>query len=80
MYKKDVNQARYWKAQARSLLADYTAVEEKKAVRIVLQNEYFVGLVPYWAMWPFEILLVSRRQVTSLTFSTTRNVMPWPIS
>ena len=35
--------------------------------RIVTQNEHFVALVPYWAVWPFETIILPTRQVSSLT-------------
>jgi UDPglucose--hexose-1-phosphate uridylyltransferase len=49
------------------LLCDYLAVETKHQTRIVCENEHFVVLVPWWAVWPFETLLLSKRHVGSLT-------------
>jgi UDPglucose--hexose-1-phosphate uridylyltransferase len=46
-----------------SLLEDYLAGERE---RIVEENEDFVACVPYWAVWPFETLVASRRRVASL--------------
>ncbi|HET8893342.1 MAG TPA: UDP-glucose--hexose-1-phosphate uridylyltransferase [Gaiellaceae bacterium] len=46
-----------------TLLADYLAQEDE---RVVEENESFVALVPYWAVWPFETLVVPRRPVPSL--------------
>lgn len=43
------------------LLCDYLALELKAGDRIVVANEDFVVLVPYWAVWPFEVLLLPRR-------------------
>jgi len=48
------------------LLCDYVAVEKKHAERIVCENDSFVHLVPFWAVWPFETLLVSKRHVSGL--------------
>jgi UDPglucose--hexose-1-phosphate uridylyltransferase len=52
------------------LLCDYLAAEEaaqkSESARIVFQNEHFMALVPWWAIWPFEVLLVSRRHVGSM--------------
>jgi UDPglucose--hexose-1-phosphate uridylyltransferase len=52
------------------LLCDYLAAEEaaqkNEPARIVFQNEHFMALVPWWAIWPFEVLLVSRRHVGSM--------------
>lgn len=51
----------------RTLLGDYLALELQRAERVVLENAHFVALVPFWAVWPFETLLVSRRPVRDLT-------------
>jgi UDPglucose--hexose-1-phosphate uridylyltransferase len=48
------------------LLCDYVALELKAGERIVLQNEHFVALVPFWAVWPFETLVLARRHVGSI--------------
>ena len=49
-----------------SLLGDYLARELALKERVVCENDGFVALVPFWATWPFETLVVSRRQVASL--------------
>lgn len=56
----------YYQQHATSLLADYLALELEKQERLVCANDHFVALVPYWAIWPFETLLLSRRRVASL--------------
>ena len=38
----------------------------EKGERIVCENHWFVTLVPYWAVWPFETIVISRRRVASL--------------
>ena len=54
----------------RTLLADYLALEERVGERVVCANDGFVALVPFWAVWPFETLVVSRRPVAALTALT----------
>jgi len=49
-----------------TLLGDYLALELEKKERLVCANEHFVLLVPFWAVWPFETLLISRRAVSAL--------------
>jgi UDPglucose--hexose-1-phosphate uridylyltransferase len=56
----------YYSVHGRTLLSDYIALELEKKERIVCSNGAFVALVPFWAIWPFEILVVSRRNVASL--------------
>jgi UDPglucose--hexose-1-phosphate uridylyltransferase len=51
----------------RTLLADYLARELELDERVVFANDHFAALVPFWAVWPFETLLVSRRPVRDLT-------------
>jgi UDPglucose--hexose-1-phosphate uridylyltransferase len=47
----------------RTLLEDYLNIEVRRGERVVVQNDGFVALVPFWAVWPFETLVVSRRPV-----------------
>lgn len=54
-------QGAYLKSHSRCLLCDYIGLEQSERVRMVAQNDTFVALVPFWAVWPFEILLCSRR-------------------
>lgn len=42
------------------LLCDYLKIERKDGQRIVCENEHFLALVPFWATWPFETLLLSK--------------------
>ena len=48
------------------LLCDYVALELAAGERIVLQNDHCVALVPFWAVWPFEAMVLTRRHVGSL--------------
>ena len=56
----------YRKEHGTCLLCDYLALELAAGERLVLQNEHFVVLVPFWAVWPFETLLLARRHVGAL--------------
>jgi len=46
------------------ILVDYAKAERD---RVVVENEHFLAVVPYWAIWPFETLVIARRQAASLT-------------
>jgi UDPglucose--hexose-1-phosphate uridylyltransferase len=48
------------------LLCDYLALELRSRERVVLENDGFAVLVPFWAVWPFETLAVSKPHVTAL--------------
>jgi UDPglucose--hexose-1-phosphate uridylyltransferase len=61
--KETKQQKQYYEANGKSLLSDYLAVELEEKARIVVENEHFVALVPFWAVWPFETLLISRRHI-----------------
>ncbi len=47
------------------LLCDYLNLELAHSERMICENPAFVALVPYWAVWPFEILLLSRRHFSA---------------
>jgi UDPglucose--hexose-1-phosphate uridylyltransferase len=59
-------QRAYGKSHLSCLLCDYVVLEEREQVRVVCQNEGFIALVPFWAVWPFEILICSRRHFGSM--------------
>jgi UDPglucose--hexose-1-phosphate uridylyltransferase len=59
-------QREYLDRTGRCLLCDYLAAEIAAGERIVFENEQFVVLVPWWAVWPFEVLIVSRRHLGAL--------------
>lgn len=48
------------------LLLDYLAAELEDGERLVHENEDWVALVPFWAVWPYESLIIPRRNVTRL--------------
>jgi UDPglucose--hexose-1-phosphate uridylyltransferase len=64
---RELHQQRAYAAQGACLLCDYLAVELKEGERIVCQNESFVALVPFWAVWPFETLVQPRAHRGALT-------------
>lgn len=66
IHKEDICQANYFKEHNSSLLMDYVQKELKLKERIVVETEYWVALVPYWAIWPFEILLLPKTAVHRL--------------
>jgi UDPglucose--hexose-1-phosphate uridylyltransferase len=64
--KEDRQQLDYYRSKQSALLVDYLKLELDEDTRIVLQNQDWVALVPYWATWPYEILLLPRRQIARL--------------
>jgi UDPglucose--hexose-1-phosphate uridylyltransferase len=63
---EDASQRDYWQQHKRSLLSDYLDEELKLNERIVYANDSFVVLVPFWAIWPFETMVISRRHVGAM--------------
>ena len=61
--KETIQQKKYFEEQGRSLLSDYIKLELEQKERVVLENEHFVALVPFWAVWPYETMIVSKRHV-----------------
>jgi UDPglucose--hexose-1-phosphate uridylyltransferase len=49
-----------------TLLAEYLALEREAGARVVLETEHWVVLVPFWAVWPFETMILPKRHVTGL--------------
>lgn len=56
----------YKRRHGSCLLCDYMELERGLGERVVSENEHFVALVPFWAVWPFELLLLSKRHLGSL--------------
>jgi UDPglucose--hexose-1-phosphate uridylyltransferase len=64
--KEDSNQRAYFNRVNSVMLLDYVNLESEKEERIVVKNEHWVVVVPYWAVWPYEILLVPRQHIARL--------------
>ncbi|HXJ87045.1 MAG TPA: UDP-glucose--hexose-1-phosphate uridylyltransferase [Candidatus Binatia bacterium] len=59
-------QKAYLRSKKRCLLCDYIEVEQRRRERLLFENDGFTALVPFWAVWPFEILVCSRRHVGTM--------------
>ena len=59
--------AAYQKQHGTCLLCDYIRIEESSGERFVCANEHFLAVVPFWAVWPFEILLVSKQHIGNMS-------------
>lgn len=60
------NFKQYYDKNKRSLLADYLKLELKLNERIVYENSSFVVVVPFWAVWPFETMIISKRKIADI--------------
>lgn len=64
---EDRTQRAYFESAGSQLLGDVLVRERERAVRLVCENEAFAAIVPFWAVWPFETLIVARRPVGRMT-------------
>jgi UDPglucose--hexose-1-phosphate uridylyltransferase len=64
--KEIVQSEKYFREKGNCLLCDYLALERSLGERIVCENVHFTALVPFWAVWPFETLILSRRHLDAL--------------
>jgi UDPglucose--hexose-1-phosphate uridylyltransferase len=63
---EDQQQVRYFSEKGSPLLVDYLAAELADGERLVVENEHWVALAPFWGVWPYELLLLPRRHVRTL--------------
>lgn len=63
---EDRRQQAYLADHGSSLLLDYATLEAQRADRVVVAGEHWLAVVPYWAVWPFETLLLPRDPVARL--------------
>jgi UDPglucose--hexose-1-phosphate uridylyltransferase len=64
--KETLQQSKYFLENNKSLLADYLDVELNAKERIIIENEHFVALVPFWAVWPYETMIISKRHLQNI--------------
>ena len=59
-------QQEYFAKNGTALLCEYQRMEEELGERVVAQNKSFLAVVPFWAVWPFEVTILPRRHVERL--------------
>jgi UDPglucose--hexose-1-phosphate uridylyltransferase len=66
--KLELSQMRKYRLEncGRHLLEEYVQLEMEQKERIIWQNDGFLAVCPWWAVWPFEVLLLPKRQVRAL--------------
>jgi UDPglucose--hexose-1-phosphate uridylyltransferase len=63
---EDREQRAYLAEHGEPLLVAYAAQESARGERVVVENAHWLAVVPYWAVWPFETLIVARHPVAQL--------------
>jgi len=66
-WKENHFQEKYYRENGSVLLTDYLNKELKEKTRVILENEHWVTLTPFWAIWPFETMLMPKRNIKHLT-------------
>ena len=71
------SQIEYFNTKSRLLLSEYLAWELSQNQRIVYQNNDWVALVPFWAVWPYEVMLLPRRRVCNILELQDSEIISW---
>ena len=66
LYREEQQQRDYFESHGSPLLSEYLDHELRKKQRLVELNEHWLSVVPWWAIWPFETLIIPKRHVTGL--------------
>lgn len=61
--REDHNQAAYYAEHGSPLLLDYALLESERGERTIVENADWIAVVPYWAMWPFEVMVLPKFHV-----------------
>jgi len=69
------SQSTYLKEKGTCLLCDYLKAEAADRSRIVGQNDHFTAVVPFWAVWPFEVMVISHRHIANLEDLTEAEIV-----
>lgn len=64
---KGKRQLQYFGENQVTLLSAYWQLELSERERIVAENDFFVALVPFWAIWPFEVMIIPKRAMAYIT-------------
>ena len=64
--KEDRRQGEYLKHRDSVMLLEYARLETEQGERVVLKNDHWVVVVPFWAVWPFEVMVLPLRHVRRL--------------
>ena len=65
------SQRAYKETNGSCLLCDYFSLERQQNERIILENEHFATLVPFWAVWPFETMILPKRHFSAMPQMTS---------
>jgi len=64
---EDKHQKAYFESHGQTLLSNYVKQEIEQSKRIIFQNESWIALVPFWATWPFESIIIPKVQLFKMS-------------
>lgn len=67
-------QARYFAKNGHALLADVAKRENATGNRVVCENDQWMAIVPFWAVWPFETMILPKRKIRSFADLKGKNM------
>jgi UDPglucose--hexose-1-phosphate uridylyltransferase len=65
-FSENARQEEYTRSRRSNMLIDYAEFEAGDGERIAVQNDRWIAVVPFWAVWPYETLVIPRRHVLRL--------------
>lgn len=65
--RKEQHLKAYYQEHGRNLLVDYAEAELKDGARTVVETEHWLAVVPYWAAWPFETMLLPKTHIRRMS-------------
>ncbi|SFD05289.1 UDP-glucose--hexose-1-phosphate uridylyltransferase [Algibacter pectinivorans] len=75
--KKNTQQLNYYNKNNSSLLGDYLTQELENQERIIFENDGFVVIIPFWAVWPFEAMIAPKRHMTNILDMTDTETLQY---
>ena len=78
--KETKNFKKYFAQYKRSVLSDYLKLEINLGERIVYTNSSFVVVVPFWAVWPFETMIIPKRKIVNVLQLTSKEKKDFAIA
>jgi UDPglucose--hexose-1-phosphate uridylyltransferase len=73
--KKDIQQLNYFVTNNKTLLGDYIQQEIKQQERIIFENRAFIIVVPFWAIWPFETIIIPKKAERDISYLSQEDTL-----
>lgn len=73
--KKNRSMKAYFEKRKTSILEDYIKLEKSKNERVLFENDDFIALIPFWAVWPFETMILPKKPLQNISQLTSQAKM-----